>query len=195
MNLVELRARVREDLQDEDSADYHWTDDQIDGAIQRVVAEYSSASPIQKIDDLATTADNVELDISSLTDLLLVESVEFPIDQHPPYMQRLNMWAGRVFMVDKGDGNNARVRWLQKHTVAAGSSTVPTKHDELLVLGATGYLAMSASAFTVDRASIAGRYGTMSYRAWGKERLARYDSTLAHISRWVVTRTLYDPGE
>ena len=195
MNLVELRARVREDLQDEDSADYHWTDDQIDGAIQRVVAEYSAASPIQKIDELATTADNVELDISSLTDLLLVESVEFPIDQHPPYMQRLNMWAGRVFMVDKGDGNNARVRWLQKHTVAAGSSTVPTKHDELLVLGATGYLAMSAAAYTVDRASIAGRYGTMSYRAWGHERLGRYDAMLAKVSRWVVTRTLYDPGE
>ena len=195
MNLVELRARVREDLQDEDSADYHWTDDQIDGAIQRVVAEYSAASPIQKIDELATTADNVELDISSLTDLLLVESVEFPIDQSPPYMQRLNMWAGRVFMVDKGDGNNARVRWLQKHTVAAGSSTVPTKHDELLVLGATGYLAMSASAFTVDRASIAGRYGTMSYRAWGHERLGRYDSMLANISRWVVTRTLYESSE
>ena len=191
MNLVELRARAREDLQDEDSADYHWTDDQIDGAIQRVVAEYSAAVPAQKQDDLATTADNVELDISTLTDLLLLQSIEFPIDQHPPYMQRFQMWADRVFMVDKGDGNDARVRWLQAHTVAAGSSTVPAKHDELLILGATGYLAMSASAYTVDRASIAGRYGTMSYRAWGKERLARYDTTLATVSHRIERRTLY----
>ena len=194
MNLVELRARAREDLQDEDPADYHWTNDQIDGAIQRVVAEYSAAAPIQKQSDLATTVDNVELDISTLTDLLMVESIEFPIGQHPPYMQRFNMWAGRVFMVDEGNGDNARVRWLQAHTVAAGSSTVPLKHDEVLILGATGYLAMSASAYTVDRASIAGRYGTMNYRAWGKERLARYDATLANVSRKIERRTLYTEG-
>jgi len=191
MNLVEMRARAREDLQDEDPADYHWTDDQIDGAIRRAVAEYSAAAPLQQQTDLATTADNVELDISTLTDLLMIESIEFPIDQHPPYMQRFNMWAGRVFMVDEGDGDSARVRWLQAHTVAAGSSTVPTKHDEVLILGATGYLAMSASAYTVDRASIAGRYGTMNYRAWGKERLARYDTALSDLSRRVTSRTLY----
>ena len=191
MNLVELRARAREDLQDTDPADYHWTNDQIDGAIQRAVAEYSAAAPLQRLSILPTTLDNVELDISTLTDLLLVESVEFPIDHRVPYFQRFNLWASRLFMVDKGDGKDARVRWSQRHTVDAASSTVPEQHDEVLILGATGYLAMSASAYTVDRASIAGRYGTMNYRAWGKERLSRYDTTLATLSRRITRRTLY----
>jgi hypothetical protein len=96
-------------------------------------------------------------------------------------------------MQDEGDGNNARVRWLKKHTLAAGSTTIPTEHDEIIVLGATGYLAMSASASTVDRAFIAGHYGTISYRDWGIERLRRYDQQLRQISRGsrVTGRQLY----
>ncbi len=79
MNLTEMRARVREDLQDADSQNYRWTDDEVDGAIDRVVQEYSLAAPIEQEDDISTTDDDTELDISSLTGLLKIESVEFPI--------------------------------------------------------------------------------------------------------------------
>jgi hypothetical protein len=183
MNLVEMRARVREDLQDTDSASYRWTDGEIDGAITRVVDEYSLAAPIEQQDDIATTDGETELDISSLSGLLKVESVEFPAGLSPKYLQRIEYWAGHLYMEDEGDGANARIRWLKKHTLAAGSSTVPTEHDEIIVLGAAGYLAMSASAATVDRAFIAGRYGTTSYRAWARDRLDRYDKKLRAISR------------
>ena len=96
-------------------------------------------------------------------------------------------------MQDKGNGNNARVRWLKKHTLAAGSTTIPTEHEEIIVLGATGYLAMSASAYTVDRASIAGRHATINFKAWGKERLDRYDRKLKAVSRSskVIPHQLY----
>jgi len=193
MNLIEMRARVREDLQDTDSATYHWTDDEVDGAIQRVVLEYSIAVPIQKQDDLATTLDDTNIDISTLTEVIRIESVEFPIGERPPSMQPFNYWAGSLYMTDLGDGEDARVRWLQKHTLAAGSTTIPLHHDEVIVLGATGYLAMSQAAYTVDRASIAGRHGSISYRAWGKERLVRYDDALNAIrhSNRVVQRRLY----
>jgi len=178
-----MRARVREDLQDTDSQNYLWTDDEVDGAIDRVVAEYSLHAPIEQQDDIATTDGDTELDISSLTGLLEIKSVEFPIGQSPKYYQRTEYWAGHVYMEDEGDGEDARVRWLKKHTVDATSTTIPTEHEEIIVLGATGYLAMSASAHTVDRAIIAGRYGTTSYRAWGKERLNRYDKKLKAVSR------------
>ena len=183
MNLTEMRARVREDLQDTDAANYRWTDDEVDGAIERAVLEYSLHAPIEQQDDIATSDGDTELDISTLTGLLKIESVEFPIGQTPKYMQRTEYWAGHLYMENEGDGEDARVRWLKKHTLAAGSTTIPTEHDEILVLGATGYLAMSASAYTVDRAFIAGRYGTTSYRAWGKERLDRYDKKLKAVSR------------
>jgi len=96
-------------------------------------------------------------------------------------------------MQDEGNGNDARVRWLKKHTLAAGSTTIPTEHEEIIVLGATGYLAMSASAYTVDRASIAGRHATINFKAWGKERLDRYDRKLKAVSRSskVIPHQLY----
>jgi len=193
MNLIEMRARVREDLQDTDSENYRWTDDEVDGAIQRVVTEYSLHAPIEQQDDIATTDGDTELDISSLTGLLEVESVEFPIGQTPKYLQRPEYWAGHLYMQDEGNGNDARVRWLKKHTLDASSTTIPTEHEEIIVLGATGYLAMSASVATVDRAFIAGRYGTVSYKAWGKERLDRYDKKLKAISRSskVIPHQLY----
>jgi len=193
MNLTEMRARVREDLQDTDSENYRWTDDEVDGAIDRVVTEYSLHAPIEQQDDIATTDGDTELDISSLSGLLEIESVEFPIGYKPKYFQRTEYWAGHLYMEDEGDGEDARVRWLKKHTLTAETSTIPTEHDEIIVLGATGYLAMSASAYTVDRASIAGRHATINFKAWGKERLDRYDKKLKAVSRSskVIPHQLY----
>ena len=193
MTLTEMRTRVREDLQDTDSENYRWTDDEVDGAIARVVMEYSLQAPIQQRDDIATTDGDTEVDISTLTGLLKVESVEFPLGKTPQYMQHIEYWAGKLYMQDEGDGTDARVRWLKKHTLTAESTTIPGEHEEIIVLGATGYLAMSASADTVDRAFIAGHYGTTSYRAWATERLRRYDQQLHRISQGnrVTRRQLY----
>ena len=193
MNLTEMRARVREDLQDTDSQNYRWSDDEVDGAALRAVDEYSLHDPIEQQDDVATTDGDPELDISSLTGLLKIESVEFPIGQTPPYLQRTEYWAGHLYMDDEGDGEDARVRWIKKHTLAAGSTTIPAEHEEIIVLGATGYLAMSASAYTVDRASIAGRHATINYKAWGKDRLSRYDRRLKEVAQRgrVIQRTFY----
>ncbi|MGA8849706.1 MAG: hypothetical protein WB564_07800 [Dehalococcoidia bacterium] len=193
MDLTEMVARVREDLQDTDSQNYRWTDDEVEGAIDRVVMEYSLQAPIQQQTDIATTDGNTELDISDLEDLFKIESVEFPIGQAPKYLQRFEYWGDHLYMEDEGDGTDARVRWLKKHTLDGDSTTIPAEHEEIIVLGATGYLAMSASANTVDRAFIAGRYGTISYLAWGRDRLARYDQKLKEIAQAnrIVQRELY----
>ena len=193
MNLTEMRARVREDLQDMDSENYRWTDDEVDGAIDRVVLEYSLLASMQQQDDIATTEGDTELDISTLTGLLEIESVEFPIGQTPKYLQRTEYWSGQLYMEDEGNGNDARVRWLKKHTLDVSSTTIPEEHEEIIVLGSTGYLAMSASAYTVDRASIAGRHATINFKAWGKERLDRYDNKLRAIARSsrITTKQLY----
>jgi hypothetical protein len=191
MNLVEMRTRVRQDLFDTDPGAYDWTDDQIDGAIQRAVRDYSHRSPIQQISDLATTVDSVELNISSLTDLMYIDSIEFPLGQTRPHMQRFTFYAGKVFMRDPGDGTNARVRWAKAHTLAVGSTTIPDLHDEIIVLGATSHLAMSMSAKLVDKATIAGRFGTLNYRAWAHDRLVLYQQQLTALVRKLQQKELY----
>ena len=192
MNLTEFTARVRDDLKDTDSANYIWSDDEIEGAILRTVDEYSMRAPIQQQTNLPTTDGDTEIDISALTGLTKIESVEFPLNQDPKHMQHFDYWAGNLYIQDEGDGTNARIRWLKKHTVGE-SSTIPTEHDEIIVLGATGYLAMSASAYIVDKAAISGRYGTQNYKLWGRERLRRYDFKLNEVASTnrIVSRNLY----
>ena len=192
--LATIRTRVREDLQDTDDANYRWTNDEVDGAIERVVREFSRAYPIQQQDEITTTEDDKELDISGLTNLLKIVSVEYPMDQDPPYYQRLDFWNDKLYMQDEGDGTNkARVRWYKSHTLDAESSTIPTEHEELIVMGATGHLAMSASAYTIDKASIGGRYASPDFLKWGRERLSTYNKMLKAVARSnrVITRELY----
>jgi len=193
MNLTEMRARVREDLQDTDAANYRFTDDEVDGAIERVVREFSFHYPLQQQDDIATTEGSDEIDISSLQKLLKVYSVEFPIGLKPPYYQRFSVWQSTIHMGDNGSGDDARIRWGKLHTLDAASTTIPEQFDEIIVLGATGYLATSAAVYTVDRATIAGRHATINFGKWGKERLARYEHKLRSIAldSKVISKELY----
>jgi hypothetical protein len=192
MNLTEMRTRVRQDLQDEDAANYRWTNDEVDGAIQRVVREFSLAYPQMESTLLATTDGSREIDISSLSGLIAIESVEFPIGEAPPYYQHFELWKTTLYMEDKGNGDDARVRWYKEHTLST-SSTIPAQFEEIIVLGATGYLAASASAYTVDRASIAGKWATINFLKWGHERLELYEKKLKAISRnsHVISKEFY----
>jgi hypothetical protein len=197
MNLTEMVARAREDLKDTDPLNYIWTDAEIQSAILRVVQEYSIHAPMQHQDDIATTDGETEVDITSLENLLQVDSVEFPLGYAVKHMQHIEYWAGRLYMEEEGDGSNARVRRLAKHTIDGDDTTIPLEHQEIIVLGATGYLAMSASAYTVDRATIAGHWGTISFKDWGRERLARYDNLLKLVAKEnrVTTRMLYSQDD
>jgi len=191
MNLTEMRARVREDLQDEDEANYRWTNDQVDGAIERVVREFSLVKPIQQQDDIATAESSRDIDISSLSGLIGVESVEFPIGENPSYYQKFRIWQDTIQMDDEGDGGDARVRWYKEHTLDAESSTIPSQFEEIIVLGATGYLATSASVYTVDKATIAGKWATINFLKWGQERLDRYEKKLKALKSRIISREFY----
>ena len=72
MTLTEVRTRVRQDLKDTDSANYIWTDAEVDAAIQRVVREFSLAYSKQELSELDTVSDSKSIDISSLTNLMRV---------------------------------------------------------------------------------------------------------------------------
>lgn len=182
MNLTEMTARVRQDLQDTDQANYRWTDDEIEAAIKRCVWEYSIQSPVEQQTNIPTEEGDPELDISGLTGMIHVVSVEFPIGESPPHYQRFERFAGRLYMEDPGDGSDARVRWYKVHSITAQGSTIPEQHEEIIVIGATAYLAQSASASTVDKATISGRYATQNFKLWARERLRRYDRLMRTVS-------------
>src|SRR3990172_4682126 len=57
MDLTQMRARLRKDLHDEDSANYRWTDGELDRHVQRTVRDFSLALPLEAQATLTTLID------------------------------------------------------------------------------------------------------------------------------------------
>src|SRR5919108_6140117 len=90
--IADIRARLRKDLHDEDSANYRWTDGELDRHTQHAVREFSLALPLEAKTALTTTAGSRDLSLSSLTDLVAIEAVEYPAGLFPPSYARYSVW-------------------------------------------------------------------------------------------------------
>ena len=88
MTLGEMRTIVRRDLHDEDAANYRWSDDELDRHIAHAVKDFSGALPLEQKATRATTSGSRELDVSAITDRIMVEAVEYPVDKFPRGYQR-----------------------------------------------------------------------------------------------------------
>ena len=111
MNLTEMIALVRNDLHDADSGNYQWTDAELTRHIGRAVGELSESLPLPAKATLPTTAASWELDISGLSDRIMVAAVEYPVGEAPPSYQQFFIW-GETLTITSGnrpDGTNCNV--------------------------------------------------------------------------------------
>ena len=177
--LTSLRALVRRDLKDEDAANYRWTDDEIDRAINKALADYSLYCPFQVRSTVATTADSSEVSLATLTDLIDVLRVEHPITNLPYPSRRFSVFAGVLTFLDGylGDGGNCYVHWLQRHTI----STIPIPHEHIVALGAAAYAVNSQAQYQVDLANTGGQKVDNDYGAWSREMFERFYYALRHV--------------
>ena len=192
MDLPEMRSLVRRDLKDEDSANYRWTDDEIHRAIQRAVAELDKHRPQEMQTELPTVDGERDVDISSLTDHISVDKVEFPIDEHPREFTRFSVYQDTLTLEHEkveGDGEDCRIFWSKHHLLDDTTSTIPTHLESLIALGATAYAAISASQYHSDRANIGGNQVDRDYAFWGRDRLKELKTELKRISRQGSLRT------
>lgn len=180
--LVSLRALVRRDLKDEDAANYRWTDDEIDRAINKALADYSLYCPLEVRTSLATVDDSDEVDISTLTDLIAVTRVEHPITIYPYPSRHFSVFAGVLTFLDGylGDGGNCYVYWLQRHTIGA-SSTIPTPHEHIIALGAAAHAVSSQAQYQTDLANTGGQKVDNDYAAWSRDMFSRFYQALKSI--------------
>jgi len=180
--LVSLRALVRRDLKDEDAANYRWTDDEIDRAIDKALADYSLYRPLQVRTTLPTTADSNEVSLATLSDLIDVLRVEHPITDRPYPSRRFSLWSGALTFLDdyQGDGGNCYVYWLRRHTIGA-SSTVPAAHEHIVALGAAAHAVSSQAQYHVDLANTGGQKVDNDYGAWSRDMFSRFYQALKSI--------------
>lgn len=119
MDLSDMRTIVRRDLHDEDTENYRWTDDEIDRHIAHALIEFSRALPLEDTATIATTDGSREIDISDLSDRVMIEAVEYPVGSFPPSYQRFSLWGDTLTILsdELPDGSDAKVYYGKLHTL------------------------------------------------------------------------------
>ena len=197
MNLAEMRAIVRRDLHDEDDTNYRWTNEELDRHIAHAVKDFSEAIPYEQKAVIATTSGSREIDISALTDRIVIEAVEYPVAQFPGKYQRYSLWADTLTLLgdEIPDGSNAHIYYGKLHTIDAEGSSIPTKHEDLVATGACGYAAVEWAAYAINRVNVGGLMTPKEFLTWGKEKLRYFKAELKRLGRRnrVRVRSLYEP--
>lgn len=194
--IATIRARVRQDLHDEDNTAYRWTDAVLDRHIGRAVAEYSLHAPLEQKSTLTTTAGSRDIGIASLANLVEVEGVEWPVGEFPPRYVAYSLWQATLTLdvaEAPAGAENASVYWTRVHTLDGASSTLPVQHEDLVATGAAAYAALDWATFAANRINTGGDDVWGRYKAFGDERLRDFRRELARIGRKnaVRARRLY----
>lgn len=200
MDLNQMRTLVRRDLHDEDAANYRWSNNEIDRHIQRAVTELSLAVPQEIKATLTTTAGSRNISVSTLTNLINIEAVEYPVDKHPPVYVRFSLWAQTLaLLIEKAPAGSESVYvyYGKLHTLDATTSTIPSRLEDLIATGAAAYAALEWSSFATNRVNVGGESTWRYYQAWGQERLSAFLKGLANnsVRNALHVKELYLPAQ
>jgi hypothetical protein len=197
MNLSEMRAIVRRDLHDEDAGNYRWTDNELDRHIAHAVKDFSGYLPDEQKATKATTSGSRELDISDLSDTVMVTAVEYPVANFPRRYQRFSLWGDTLSILgdEIPDGSNAYIYYGKLHTLSTESSTIPAQHEDLIAAGACGYAAVEWAAYAINQVNVGGGITPREFLAWGNERLKYFKQEIRRMGQRnrVRVRSLYKP--
>jgi len=185
MNLSTMRTLVRRDLKDEDNSNYRWQDNEIDRAIGRAVAELSRYIPREMKVTIATIDGSREIDISTLTDRVSVDRIEFPVGESPRRFQRFVVYSDAITLVGdaEGDGGTCYIYWSKVHTLDGSTSTVPGHLEDVLALGAAAYAVLAQAQYRSDVAGIGGDRADNDYQSWGAAMLKEFKSQLRRFGK------------
>ncbi len=197
MNLTDMRTLVRRDLHDENSQNYRWTSDELDRHIAHAVKDFSERIPYEQKATKATTSGSREIDISTLTNRVVVEALEYPVGNFPKRYQRFVLWGDTVTLLgtEVPDGSNAYIYYGKLHTLGASTSTIPAMYEDLIAVGACGYAAVEWAAYAINRVNIGGMPAPGDFLIWGKDKLSYFKAELTRLGRRNRARigSLYRP--
>ena len=195
--LADIRSRTRTDLHDGD-APQRWTDDELDRHIAHTLGELSLAMPRELTATIATTPGSRELSVATLTALVEVQRVEYPVGDFPPCLVRFTQW-GETMLLDLStapDGSDATVDYTAGHTLDDAGSSLPPRFEELLVMGASAYAVLEQSVATIDGLNTGGPAVPEQFAASARARLTAFGQLLQQYARAnrVRSRRLVTPA-
>jgi hypothetical protein len=181
-----LRARLRVDLA-EPTAD-RWTDNDLDRHIQHAVRDLNRVAPREMVDTSLTIPDPAsrELDITGLSGLTRVITVEYPIGGYPRRLRHFELWGSTLTLLTDTvpvAGAPVIVYYTARHTVDSATSTLPDHLEDLVLLGAAGYALLGYLAATHDRVTIGDGRTSEELRAHANDLLMQFRQDLTGLKR------------
>lgn len=185
MDLSMMITIVRRDLRDDDEENYRWSDDELERHIAHALKDFAEALPLPVKATLPTTAGSRVIDISPLTERVMVEAVEYPLEQFPPGYQKFALWGHALTLLgeETPDGSNCNVYYGRLHTLDAEGSTIDSQHEELVATGAEGYAAVEWAGYAVNRVNVGGTDTPQKFLDWGNQKLKQFRKELKRLGR------------
>lgn len=184
--LTTIRTRVRQDLQDTDAANYRWTDNELDRHIQRALDETSRSIPREATATVNTTPGSRDLSLTSLSGLIEVEAVEYPVGQFPPSYVQFSQWASTLsLLVDTAPASAlpVTISYTAQHTLDGSGATLTGVQEDIVATGASAYAVLELGAAAIDRLNTGGSEVPAQFLAWARAREIAFRQLLIQHAR------------
>ena len=184
--LTSIRTRVRQDLRDTDAANYRWTDSELDRHIQRALDETSRSIPREASATLNTTPGSRDLSLTSLSGLIEVEAVEYPVGQFPPSYVQFSQWASTLsLLVDTAPASAlpVTISYTAQHTLDGSGTTLTGVQEDIVATGASAFAVLELGAAAIDRLNTGGNEVPAQFLAWARAREVAFRQLLIQHAR------------
>ena len=185
-----LRASLRQDLRDEDSAAYIWTDAVLNRHLQHAITAIGETCPkIAYAAKVVAAGATYRLALTPGTDVptsfLWLEAIEYPLDESPqvflPFRQE-GSYEGSLaaYILTRSAllvASTVRVWYAAKYVVSDGAGDMPVDLDRLAIDGAVSFALTDQSIDEI--AKLTPKYSSVNYRAAADAATARWTAGLA----------------
>ena len=183
---ADFRVALRQDLRDEDSGAYLWTDAVLNRHIAHAVQDIQQVAPVvgSVLKTLSAPVTNrLTLTADLPATVLWIDAIEYPIDQYPQEFAPFREEPGKAAYVLVEDPPAAaqviRVWYAAAYTVGEASSDMPVDLDRTLLTGAQGYALRDQAVDMTDK--LGPRDAIVSYQRLYERVLGEYHSMLGAL--------------
>ncbi len=133
---------------------------------------------------IVTSSDDKDIDITDIADLIRIRSnrpVEYPVGYNPTRFRNARVFA-KVMTMDinilPSSGESAYIYCLKKHTLTDAVSTLEPQHEYILIMGATGRVAINKGREQFNALNTGGTNVGPRMVKWGQDQLGEYKGLL-----------------
>lgn len=186
---VQFRRGARKRLPAWQRRAYGYSQEDIDEAIRWALHRYNEINPDKTITTVTLSSTGREIDISTITDYHRIERVWWNYDssdpRYPPRWRNFELWPGNILYINDPEeptsGDVVRIWYTRLQTItgldSASVTTIPTDHDTIIVIGASGYAAQERIQDTE-----APRRPT-KLREWAEARRREFEQALGRLAK------------